>query len=114
MEHHMPRLPDGITRLPFSDFIAPPDAPAGWSPAEANPESWRMFKTAEIIFGYDSTTENAFVVYGRDLLKAIARFKEPRAVRGIAIELDRSSGQLEYLLAMLEKFRGQHDYDVDE
>src|SRR5687768_3497691 len=61
-DRHMPRLPEGITRLSFSDFVAPPDAPEGWSPAEANAESWRLFKTAEIIFGYDSTTENAFVV----------------------------------------------------
>jgi hypothetical protein len=110
----MPRLPEGITCLPLSDFVAPPDALERWSPAAANPESWRRFKTAEIIFGYDSTTDNAFVVYGRDLLKAVSRFKEPRAVRGIAIELDQSSGQLEYLLALLEKFRGQHDYEADE
>ena len=108
------RLPDGITRLPISDFFAPPGAPKGWSPAGAKPESWRLFKTAEVIFGYDPSTNNAFLVYGRDVLKAVARLKEPRVAKGLAIELDQSSGQLEYLIAMHVQFRGQHDYEASE
>jgi hypothetical protein len=108
------QLPGDTPRLPLSDFYAPPGAPEDWNPKEANPKSWRLFKTAEVIFGHDSTTANTFLVYGRDVLNAIAKFNEPRALRILTIDLDQASDDLEYLIAMLRTQRGQDDYRASE
>lgn len=102
-------LPDGIPQIPISDFFAAP----GSHPSDAHPDSWTLMKSADVIFGRDPSTNNNFLVLGRDALKAIAKHSEPRHLKMIAIELDQSSEELEYLIALLITQRGQHDYEAN-
>ena len=100
------KLPENAPRLSIREFIAPPGAPYGWNPAEENPDSWQLFKTASVILGHDPSTKNTFPVYRHSATS------EMRDLAALVIELDQTSDELQSLMAMLQVHRGHDEYEA--
>jgi hypothetical protein len=73
-------------------------------------------KKAELVMGYDPTTDNAFVVWGRPFLTKVAALPHGGSVQAplLVVALDQSTDQLEILLAAVEVAHGHHEYLSDD
>lgn len=70
-------------------------------------------KRANVIFGRDVETRNEFLVFGRTLLKRIAKGKVRKSrVALLVIELNQATDELEMLCAMLNVHKGHNDYEA--
>jgi hypothetical protein len=73
-------------------------------------------KNAELVMGYDPTTDNAFIVWGRPLIANVAALPHVKSVQVpiLVVALDQSTQQLEILLAAVEVAHGHHEYLSDD
>jgi hypothetical protein len=67
-------------------------------------------RDAEVIRGVDWTTQNEFLVFGRDTMERIVRSGAPEPCRVLQIGLDQDTDELEKLLALVQVVKGRHDY----
>ena len=81
---------------------------------EKQNETVAMLKDTDIIFGCDNTTGNAFLVYGRELLKSITEDGVARSCSTVIINLRQATIELEMLLAAVLVAKGHEEYQSDE
>ena len=65
---------------------------------------------ANLIVGVDVTTQDEFLVYGRDLLKRIIESGVAEEARCLKVALDVESKELEMLCALVRHIKGKVDY----
>ena len=71
-----------------------------------------LLHDAMLIIGRDIMSRHEFIVYGRDLLKKIAKGCKPVATSVLVIEVDQGeeSDDLEKMIAMVRVVKGRDDY----
>jgi hypothetical protein len=74
-----------------------------WDPLPA-------LRGALAIIGVDVMSGHRFVVFGRKILRRIARTGRPARVPVLWIGLDQDTDELEKLLALVTVVKGRHDY----
>jgi hypothetical protein len=95
--------------FPLADFFAAHEPDQIPNP---NPAMLPTLTEADLIFGRDLSTGSQFLVFGRELLRAIANAGMTQPVKGIVIEIDESKlfGALERLCALVQVVKGHDDY----
>jgi len=80
------------------------------APNPERPELRPALMRADVIIGVDVMSEREFLVYGRQVLRAVRRARKPRELIVMRIAIDQETDELEMLTAMVELLRGRHDY----
>ena len=91
--------------IPIEAFFGPN------GPGDPNPDmNYQGLAEADVIFGVDVMSGNAFPVYGRDILEEIVATGEARGCRILKIGIDQETDELEKLCALVQAYRGKHEY----
>ena len=70
----------------------------------------QLLEEVEVIFGRDIATQDVFLIHGRELLKAVVSDRTGNAVDVLIIEVDRQSGILNRVLALVQIAKRGCDY----
>jgi len=99
-------------RFPLAAFLAPEPQ----DELTPNPEMLTTLTAANLVFGTDVATNSHFLVFGRDLLLAMADTGTARPVKGLVIEIDqrKEADELGKLCRLLQIVKGRHDFQESE
>jgi len=99
-------------RFPLAAFLAPEPQ----DELTPNPEMLTTLTAANLVFGTDVATNSHFLVFGRDLLLAMADTGTARPVKGLVIEIDqrKEADELGKLCHLLQIVKGRHDFQESE
>lgn len=75
-----------------------------------DPAERELLKTADIIYGVDSSTGHSGLFYGKDTLKQIVESGEALELRSTSYLYDSRTDQLELLVAVIKLVKGKCDY----
>ncbi len=78
-----------------------------WSPTHSAID---LLSEVEIILGRDVTTQEVFLVYGRNRLKELVRSEDKRDVDVLMIDILRQTEELDQLLALVQLAKQGYDY----
>jgi len=73
----------------------------------------RILDEAQVVMGRDVMTGNECILYGREIVKSIARGDDPPGgdfALCIALDLDEASDDLERICTLLVQVKGGHEY----
>lgn len=78
-----------------------------WSPTF---EAIELLSEMEVIFGRDISTQDVFLVYGRQRLRVLAHEDSDSELDVLIVDLDRNSDQLDRLLSLVQLAKQGYDY----
>jgi hypothetical protein len=79
--------------------------------SQTTPGTKEAFRQAEVIMAVDLSTGREILVFGKALIEKIVRSGKARTVRMVRIAIDEETEDLERLIALVQAFKGSHDYE---
>lgn len=73
-------------------------------------EAREALAEADVVIGVDVASQRAFTVFGTPALEESIQISRGGALRMVRISLDKETGELDQLVALVQAIKGRHEY----